>query len=146
MPKPFARLTGSGCHAHLSLHNAANGANVCGGGDADAAHGLSQTALAFLAGLLAHAPALTALTNPTVNSYKRLNATATASGATWSPTAATWAGNNRTALVRVPDDKRMELRLADMAANPYLMAAAIGATRRARRAHHTSGYSPRGSW
>ena len=93
----------------------------------DGAHNLSPTALSFLAGVLQHAPAVAALTNPTVNSYQRLNASTTASGATWSPGACTWAGNNRTALVRVPDDKRIELRLADMAANPYLMAAAIGA-------------------
>ncbi len=127
MPKPFAHLTGSGCHAHLSLHDASTGANLMGGGGPDGAHNLSPTALSFLAGVLQHAPAVAALTNPTVNSYKRLNASTTASGATWSPGACTWAGNNRTALVRVPDDKRIELRLADMAANPYLMAAAIGA-------------------
>jgi len=127
MPKPFASLTGSGCHAHLSLHDAASGKNVCGGG-APEVHGLSPTALSFLSGLLDNTPALTAITNPTVNSYKRLNARSTSSGATWSPTAATWAGNNRTALVRVPGGApRLELRLADMAANPYLMAAAIGA-------------------
>ena len=126
MPKPFANLTGSGCHAHLSLHDAGTGANVCKGGD-EAMHGLSPLALSFLSGLLANAPALAALSNPTVNSYKRLNARGTTSGATWSPTAATWAGNNRTALVRVPDSRRFELRLADMSANPYLMAAAIGA-------------------
>mmetsp|Transcript_4528 Transcript_4528/g.11985 ORF Transcript_4528/g.11985 Transcript_4528/m.11985 type:complete len:468 (+) Transcript_4528:55-1458(+) len=125
MPKPFANLTGSGCHAHLSLHDLTTGANVCGGGDA-AMHNLSPIALNFLSGLLSNAPALTALTNPTVNSYKRLNARGTTSGATWSPTAVTWAGNNRTALIRVPG-KRMELRLADMSANPYLMAAGIGA-------------------
>ena len=125
MPKPFANLTGSGCHAHLSLHDAATGKNVCGGGTKDV-HGLSPVALSFVAGLLDHAPALTALTNPTVNSFKRLGARSTASGATWSPTAATWAGNNRTALIRVPDGApRFELRLADMAANPYLMQAAI---------------------
>ena len=60
------------------------------------------TLASFLSGLLEHAPALLALSNPTVNSYKRLNARGTTSGATWSPTAATWAGNNRTALVRIP--------------------------------------------
>ena len=126
MPKPFAHLTGSGCHAHLSLHEAATGDNVCssGAGPDDGNHGLSPVALRFLGGLLSNARAMAALTNPTVNSYKRLQATSTASGATWSPTqAATWAGNNRTALVRVPDDRRMELRLADMAANPYLLPA-----------------------
>ena len=127
MPKPFANLTGSGCHAHLSLHDVATDKNLCAGGTDPSMHGLSPLALSFLGGLLDNAPALTALTNPTVNSYKRLGARMTTSGATWSPTAATWAGNNRTALIRVPDHYRMELRLADMSANPYLMAAAIGA-------------------
>ena len=132
MPKPFANLTGSGAHVHLSLHDKASGKNVCGGGSASM-HGLSDTALKFLGGLLQLTPALTALTNPTVNSYKRLNASTTTSGATWSPAAATWGGNNRTNLVRVPgefDDvatpgARFELRLADGAANPYLLPAAI---------------------
>lgn len=130
MPKPFAHLTGSGCHAHLSLHDAATDRNVCGDSSAAAKanHGLSGTALGFLAGLLAHSPAVAALSNPTVNSYKRLQATTTASGATWSPPAVTWAGNNRTVLVRVPGGApRMELRLGDCAANPYLLAAAAGA-------------------
>ena len=111
----------------MSLWDTKTGTCVSGGGD-DAMHGLSTKSLHFLNGMLEHAPALLALTNPTVNSYKRLNARGTASGATWSPTAATWAGNNRSALVRVPGGaRRMELRVADMSANPYLMAAAIGA-------------------
>ena len=130
MPKPFAHLTGSGCHAHLSLHDAATDRNVCGDSSAAAKanHGLSRTALRVLGGALAHSPAVAALSNPTVNSYKRLQATTTASGATWSPPAVTWAGNNRTVLVRVPGGApRMELRLGDCAANPYLLAAAAGA-------------------
>jgi len=128
MPKPFAGLTGSGCHAHVSLvSTTGQKQNVCGGGEA-AMHGLSVTALKFLGGLLAHAPGYTAITNPSVNSFKRLNARSTTSGATWSPTAATWAGNNRSALVRVPSGApRMELRLADMAANQYLLPAVMGA-------------------
>eukprot|EP00967_Tisochrysis_lutea_P043380 scaffold52414_cov33-Tisochrysis_lutea.AAC.1 len=73
MPKPFASLTGSGCHSHVSLVSKATGENVCGGGPVEV-HGLSQTALKFLGGLLAHAPAYTAITNPSVNSFKRLNA------------------------------------------------------------------------
>ena len=125
MPKPFAHLTGSGCHAHCSLHDASTGANVSGGGAGP--HGLSPAASSFVAGLLESVRGVAALTNPTVNSYKRLNARSTASGATWSPNAATWAGNNRTALVRVPDDRRFELRLADMSCNPYLAAAAVAA-------------------
>ena len=72
-----------------------------------------------------HAPALSAIGNPTVNSYKRINAPATASGATWAPNTITWSGNNRTHMVRVPAPGRFELRLADGAANPYLLQAAI---------------------
>jgi glutamine synthetase len=121
MPKPFAHLTGNGCHAHVSLWNSA-GENLFEG---DGELGLSDTAYAFLGGLIAHAPALTALVNPTVNSYKRLNAPVTASGATWSPNTISYGGNNRTHMVRIPDPGRLELRLSDGAANPYLMPAAV---------------------
>ena len=72
-----------------------------------------------------HASALAAITNPTVNSYKRINAPRTMSGATWAPNTVTWTGNNRTHMVRVPGPGRFELRLADGAANPYLLQAVI---------------------
>ena len=72
-----------------------------------------------------NATALCAISNPTVNSYKRINAPVTASGATWSPNTVTYGGNNRTHMVRIPDPGRFELRLADGAANPYLLPAAI---------------------
>jgi glutamine synthetase len=121
MPKPFAHLTGNGCHAHLSLWTEA-GENLFEG---DGELGLSDTAYAFLGGLIGHAPALTAILNPTVNSYKRLNAPVTTSGATWSPNTISYGGNNRTHMVRIPGPGRLELRLADGAANPYLMPAAI---------------------
>ena len=121
MPKPFAHLTGNGCHSHVSLWNAA-GDNLFEG---DGALGLSDTAYAFLGGLIAHAKGLTAIVNPTVNSYKRLNAPVTVSGATWSPNTITYGGNNRTHMVRIPDAGRIELRLPDGAANPYLMPAAL---------------------
>jgi len=75
--------------------------------------------------VLNSAEALTAITNPTVNSYKRINAPRTLSGATWSPNAATYGGNNRTHMIRIPDAGRIELRLADGAANPYLLQAAL---------------------
>ncbi len=74
---------------------------------------------------MAHAEALCALTNPAVNSYKRINAPVTASGATWSPSTVSWGGNNRTHMVRVPGPGRMEYRLADGAANPYLLQAGL---------------------
>ena len=91
MPKPFADLTGSGCHAHVSVWQGEE--NVFEGGDA---LGLSALAHGFLGGLMAHAEGLCALTNPVVNSYKRINAPVTASGATWSPSTVSWGGNNRT--------------------------------------------------
>jgi glutamine synthetase len=72
-----------------------------------------------------HASALAAITNPTVNSYKRINAPRTVSGATWAPNSVTWTGNNRTHMVRVPGPGRFELRLPDGAVNPYLLQAII---------------------
>jgi len=71
------------------------------------------------------APALAAIFNPTVNSYKRINAPRTLSGATWSPNTITYGGNNRTHMVRIPGDDRFELRLMDGAANPYLLQAGV---------------------
>jgi glutamate---methylamine ligase len=122
MPKPFAQLTGNGCHVHLSLWDRKGKTNLFL--DAADGLGLSTTAYQFLAGVLAHAEGLAAITNPTVNSYKRINAPVTASGATWAPNTVTWSGNNRTHMVRVPDPGRFEFRLADGAANPYLAPAA----------------------
>ena len=68
---------------------------------------------------------MAAITNPTVNSYKRINAPRTLSGASWAPNTITWTENNRTHMVRVPDAGRFELRLPDGATNPYLLQAAI---------------------
>ena len=120
MPKPFAHLTGSGCHAHVSLWR--EGANVFAGDDA---LGRSPVARQFVGGVLEHARALCALSNPAVNSYKRLAASTTVSGATWSPSVISWGGNNRTHLVRVPGPGRFEYRLGDGAANPYLLQAGL---------------------
>ncbi|MBM3490328.1 MAG: type III glutamate--ammonia ligase [Alphaproteobacteria bacterium] len=123
MPKPFANLTGSGCHAHVSLWSADGKRNLFADGKGEL--GLSRLAYQFLGGVLHHADALVAFTNPTVNSYKRINAPVTRSGATWAPNTITYAGNNRTHMVRIPEPGRFELRLPDGAANPYLMQAAI---------------------
>ena len=123
MPKPFPTLTGNGCHVHVSLWDEAGTTNVFADGNGEL--GLSQLAYHFLGGLLHHAMALTAISNPTVNSYKRTNAPRTASGATWSPNTVSYGGNNRTHMVRIPDAGRLELRLADGAANPYLYPAAV---------------------
>ena len=123
MPKPFPSLTGSGCHAHISVWDEAGKTNLFHD-DADPM-GLSQQGYHFLGGIMKHASALAAITNPTVNSYKRINAPRTVSGATWSPNTVTWTGNNRTHMVRVPGKGRFELRLPDGAANPYLLQAVI---------------------
>ena len=87
--------------------------------------GLSAEGRHFLGGIMKHASSLAAITNPTVNSYKRINAPRTISGATWSPNTVTWTGNNRTHMVRVPGPGRFELRLPDGAVNPYLLQAII---------------------
>ncbi len=123
MPKPFAGLTGSGCHAHVSLWDLKSKKNLFEDGKDEM--GLSRLAYAFMAGVLHSADALTAITNPTVNSYKRINAPVTRSGATWSPNTITYTGNNRTHMMRIPDPGRFELRLPDGAANPYLLQAVI---------------------
>ncbi len=122
MPKPFANLTGNGCHMHASLWNKA-GKNVFA--DAKGELGLSRLAYNFIGGVMHSAQSLCALTNPVVNSYKRINAPTTNSGATWSPNTVTYSGNNRTHMIRIPDTGRFEFRLPDGAVNPYLLPAAI---------------------
>ena len=121
-PKPIPALTGNGAHLHASLWDE-GGRNVFH--DPAGEKGLSEIAYRFLAGLLAHAPALCALTNPVAGSYRRLARSVTTSGATWSPSWISYGGNNRTHMVRIPDDQRIELRLGDGAANPYLLQAAV---------------------
>ena len=123
MPKPVEGLTGNGCHAHISVWDKAGKTNVFADGSMEL--GLSAKGLHFLGGIMKHASALAAITNPTVNSYKRINAPRTLSGATWAPNTVTWTGNNRTHMVRVPGPGRFELRLADGATNPYLLQAVI---------------------
>jgi len=132
MPKPVEGLTGNGCHCHVSVWDAPGKAattNIFAAdpapGSATSELGLSEKGRAFLGGIMAHATGMTAITNPTVNSYKRINAPVTLSGATWAPNTVTWSGNNRTHMVRVPGPGRFELRLPDGAANPYLLQAVI---------------------
>ena len=118
MPKPFEGVQGSGMHTHLSLWRGDTNAFW----DPDDERGLSSTAQGFIAGLLRHAPEITAVTNQLVNSYKRLVAGFEA------PVHVSWARNNRSALVRVPVPKRgkedqgtrLEYRSIDPACNPYL--------------------------
>ncbi len=123
MPKPVEGLTGNGCHAHISVWNKSGRKNVFA--DNKMELGLSEKGRHFLGGIMKHASAMAAITNPTVNSYKRINAPRTVSGATWAPNTVTWSGNNRTHMVRVPGPGRFELRLADGATNPYLLQAVI---------------------
>ena len=123
MPKPFINLTGNGCHAHVSAWNSNGKKNLFY--DQKEELGLSKLAYHFLGGILTNAQALSAVFNPTVNSYKRIDAQVTLSGATWSPNVISYSGNNRTHMIRIPDKGRFELRLMDGSANPYLLQAGI---------------------
>jgi glutamine synthetase len=122
MPKPLEGVQGSGMHVHLSLFHGDNNAFY----DADDPHNLSPVAKSFMAGLLRHAAELTAITNQTVNSYKRLVPGFEA------PVHISWARNNRSGLIRVPIPKRgnpsatrIEYRSPDPACNPYLAFAVL---------------------
>jgi len=123
MPKPFQNLTGNGCHAHVSVWDKSGSENRFL--DASDEMGLSKLAYQFLGGIIHSADSLAAIFNPAVNSYKRIDASVTLSGATWSPNAISYSGNNRTHMVRIPDPGRFELRLMDGAANPYLLQAGV---------------------
>jgi glutamine synthetase len=119
MPKPFPGEAGSGMHCHLQLWDGET--NLFGNPETGS---LSETARQFVAGLLEHAPAITAIANPTVNSYKRLVPHHEA------PVYITWGEMNRTALVRVPmfessEKAAVEFRSGDAMANPYLLFSAI---------------------
>ena len=123
MPKPFSHLTGNGAHFHLSLADAETGRNLFL--DEKAEFGLSEMGRWFMAGVLHHAPSLSALTAPLVNSYKRLVPGTPRSGATWAPVYITYGPANRTQMIRLPGPGRIENRAIDGAANPYLANAAI---------------------
>src|SRR6266852_7143168 len=122
MAKPFNDEGGSGFHVHASL-NDESGANVFG--DPDAPDGISAAGRHAIGGVLRHARALSALLNPTVNSYKRFGPD------TLAPWLIDWGLDNRSAMVRIPPERgaaaRMEVRLGDATANPYLAMAAVGA-------------------
>jgi len=121
MPKPIAKINGSGMHTHISLFTE-DGENAFH--DEDDEFNLSGTAHSFLAGILEHAPAITAISNPTVNSYKRLVPGYEA------PVYIAWSDRNRSALIRkpaarVPASSRIEARFPDPSCNPYLAFAAL---------------------
>lgn len=123
MPKPSSKRTGSGMHMHMSLADEKQ-PNLFSDKSDSRKLGLSTLAYHFLGGLLEHAPALTALVAPTVNSYKRLVVGESFSGATWAPAFSSYGDNNRSCMVRVPYG-RLEMRLIDSSANPYLVSAAV---------------------
>ncbi|WP_276249335.1 type I glutamate--ammonia ligase [Haloarcula rara] len=121
MPKPIPRINGSGMHTHISLFTE-DGENAFH--DDDDEFNLSDTAKSFTAGILDHAPAITAVTNPTVNSYKRLVPGYEA------PVYVAWSDRNRSALIRKPAARtpaasRIEARFPDPSCNPYLAFAAL---------------------
>ncbi len=122
MPKPFAHLTGNGCHFHISLWK--DGENVFDRDVADDPRrlGLSELGYNFVGGLKEHAKAYIAVTAPTVNSYKRLKVGAPTSGATWAPAYVSYGYNNRTQMLRIPAPGRIEDRTVDGSCNPYLAA------------------------
>lgn len=129
MPKPFADQPGSGMHFHVSLWKGqgVNASNVFVPHAADGSAlptGLSMLGQQFVAGVLAHAPALTALAAPTVNSYKRLAGAPARSGTHWAPASIAHGFNNRTAMVRTLGG-RFEWRLPDASTNPYLATAGL---------------------
>ena len=121
MPKPFENLTGNGCHAHISLWNGKSNKFL----DKGDRLGLTKLAYNFLGGIIKNATALAAFFNPSINSYRRINAPPTKSGASWSPSSISYTGNNRTHMIRVPDPGRFELRLMDGSSNPYLLQAGV---------------------
>jgi glutamine synthetase len=125
MPKPFAHLTGSGAHFHMSLWDGERNLFEADPGDDPRGLGLSELAYQFIAGLKAHARAYIAFTAPTVNSYKRLVVGAPTSGATWAPVYVSYGYNNRTQMLRVPEADRVEDRTVDGSCNPYLGATAV---------------------
>lgn len=122
MPKPFANRPGNGMHMHMSLGDGRS--NLFEDKSDTRGLKLSKLAYQFLAGVLAHAPALAALCAPTVNSYKRLVVGRSLTGATWAPAYISYGDNNRSSMVRIPGG-RLELRLPDGACNPYLATAAV---------------------
>ena len=123
MPKPLSGEPGSGMHTHMSLFEGDTNAFYDGAGQ----YQLSQIGRHFIAGLLRHAPEITAVTNQFVNSYKRLWGGSSQNKLGEAPSFVTWGHNNRSALVRVPlykpnkgQSARVEYRAIDSAANPYL--------------------------
>ena len=128
MAKPFADRTGSGGHIHYHLADSKTGENLFEDNSDPRGLELSKMAYHFIGGILAHAPALTAVMSPTVNCYKRLQVgaglTSSTSGYTWVPASITYGDNNRTQMIRVAGPGNVEDRTVSAACNPYLAFAA----------------------
>ena len=126
MPKPYGHRTGSGAHYNMSLADKNSGVNLFADPKDPRGCGLSTLGYQFIAGVLRHASAISAVIAPTVNSYKRLVARGSMSGFTWAPIFACYGNNNRTNMLRIPmNGPRVECRAADIACNLYLGAAMI---------------------
>ena len=126
MPKPYGHRTGSGAHYNISLADIRTGRNLFEGTDDRRGCGLSPLGYQFIAGVLRHAKAISAVIAPTVNSYKRLVARGSMSGFTWAPIFICYGNNNRTNMLRIPmNGPRIECRAADIACNLYLGAAMV---------------------
>jgi glutamine synthetase len=127
MPKPWSNKTGGGAHLNMSLASTDGGENLFAPDEEDPyGCGLSPLGYQFLAGILRHAPAIVAVSCPTVNSYKRLVKQGAMSGTTWAPVHRSYGRNNRTHMLRVPTKSpRVESRAADASINPYLGAAIV---------------------
>ena len=123
MPKPFPDLTGNGCHVHVSIWDQKKKKNLFL--DENGELGLSKLGYSFIGGIMKSADCFSAWLNPSLNSFGRIDASNTLSGATWSPSTVTYTGNNRTHMVRIPDAGRFEVRHADGSANPYLLQAGM---------------------
>ena len=129
MPKPFTDRTGSAAHIHYHLAEAGTGVNIFLDEDDPKGLGLSQNAYWFIGGIMAHAPALCAVTSPTVNCYKRLQVGAaslhgSSSGYIWTPAFVSYGDNNRTQMIRTAGPGHLEDRTISAGCNPYLALAA----------------------
>jgi glutamine synthetase len=126
MPKPYGDRTGNGGHFNMSMASLESGENVFADPDDGRGAGVSKLAYQFIAGVLRHAPAISAVTAPTVNSYKRLIKSGSMTGFTWAPVYISYGANNRTHMLRIPmSGGRVESRAVDTSCNPYLAAAML---------------------
>jgi glutamine synthetase len=126
MPKPYGDRTGNGGHFNMSMADIESGENLFADPDDPRGAGVSELAYKFIAGVLRHAPAISAVTAPTVNSYKRLIKSGSMTGFTWAPVYISYGANNRTHMLRIPmGGGRVESRAVDTSCNPYLAAAML---------------------